>query len=107
MARVANSSRQTESVLRALLAAPGTWRHGYDLSGETGLKSGTLYPMLIRLQGNGWLEARWDDEAPPGRPRRHLYRLTGAGAQAATAILGATATAPSHGVVRAPEGGTQ
>ena len=75
-------SPQTLSVLDALAAAPDEWRHGYDVAKATGLKSGSLYPILIRLQERGLLEARWEDETPEGRPRRHLYRLTGAGAAA-------------------------
>ena len=75
-------SPQTLSVLDALAAAPDEWRHGYDVAKATGLKSGSLYPILIRLQERGLLEARWEDETPEGRPRRHLYKLTAAGAAA-------------------------
>jgi DNA-binding PadR family transcriptional regulator len=52
------------------------WRHGYELSQQTGLKSGTLYPLLIRLSDLGWLEARWTEPEREGRPPRHEYRLT-------------------------------
>ena len=69
-------SGQTLSVLGVLCAEPLTWRHGYDIARETGLKSGTLYPILMRLADRGLLEACWEDEQPAGRPRRHLYRLT-------------------------------
>ena len=79
MARKPNSSKQTDAVLQALLGTGDTWRHGYDLARETALKSGTLYPILMRLERHGWLEAVWEDEPVPGRPRRHLYRLTSAG----------------------------
>lgn len=72
-------SAQTVAVLAALAAAPAQWRHGYDLARETGLKSGTLYPILIRLAERGLVEACWEEEQPAGRPRRHLYRLTAAG----------------------------
>ena len=67
------------SVLTVLSSRPRTWRHGYDLARETGLKSGTLYPILIRLADRGLLESCWEDEQPVGRPRRHLYRLTSEG----------------------------
>ena len=86
MARKPNSSKQTEAVLSGLLASSGQWRHGYDLSRETGLKSGTLYPILMRLEEQGWLEAEWEAEPAPGRPRRHLYRLTGLGIEEARQI---------------------
>lgn len=75
-------SRQTVRLLEALLSPATSWHYGYDLSRGTGLKSGTLYPILMRLTERGWLEARWDS-AEPGRPPRHLYRLTGAGVKAA------------------------
>jgi predicted ArsR family transcriptional regulator len=85
-------TRQTRALLAALLPGGGAgdgWRHGYDLSRETGLKSGTLYPLLIRLTERGWLETRWEDSPEPGRPPRHLYRLTAEGkARAATAGQG-------------------
>jgi PadR family transcriptional regulator PadR len=87
MARRPHSSRQTEAVLRALLDSGERWRHGYDLSRETSLKSGTLYPILIRLERDGWLEARWQDAPAPGRPRRHLYRLTPRGIAEANALI--------------------
>jgi DNA-binding PadR family transcriptional regulator len=70
-------------VLRALAAEPAGWRHGYDLGRETGLKAGTLYPILMRLEDRGQLEARWEPSPQPGRPARHLYRLTRAGLAAA------------------------
>ena len=71
------------AVLAALLRRPQTWHYGYDLLRETGLKSGTLYPILARLQQGGWLEQRWEKSSGAGRPPRHLYRLSKAGKAAA------------------------
>ena len=79
MARARNISRQTLSVLSHLAAAPVEWRYGYDLCKATGLKSGTLYPLLIRLHEQGYLEAEWRAPQVEGRPPRHAYRLTSAG----------------------------
>jgi len=79
---------QTLSVVAALCAKPSESRHGYDIARETGLKSGTLYPILIRLADRGLLEASWEDEQPAGRPRRHLYRLTTEGLAWASQNLG-------------------
>lgn len=76
-------SPQTLGVLSALLGRPQEWRYGYDLLRETGLKSGTLYPIFARLQVGGWLQHRWEKPAAPGRPPRHLYRLTRQGKTAA------------------------
>lgn len=79
MPRRTNISPQTRTVLSALVAQPQAWRYGYDLSKETGLKSGTLYPLLIRLADQGLLETEWRQPLQPGRPPRHAYRLTAAG----------------------------
>ena len=72
-------SPQTLLVLAALYDQPAQWQHGYALASKTGLKSGTLYPILIRLADRGLVEACWQEEPVPGRPRRHLYRLTADG----------------------------
>ena len=80
-------SPQTLSVLAALCEQPSGWQHGYALARQTGLKSGTLYPILIRLADRGLVEACWQDEPAPGRPRRHLYRLTAAGLATATSAM--------------------
>jgi PadR family transcriptional regulator PadR len=79
MALVRRCSRQTLSLLAALMERPRIWQHGYDLSKVTGLKSGTLYPILIRLSDQGLLNSRWKDAERPGRPPRHVYRLTASG----------------------------
>jgi PadR family transcriptional regulator PadR len=79
MALVRKCSRQTRALLSALAEQPRTWHHGYELSKRTGLKSGTLYPILIRLSEQGLLNSRWKDAERPGRPPRHVYRLTATG----------------------------
>ena len=63
---------------------------------HTGLKSGTLYPILIRLADRGLVEACWQDEPQPGRLRRHLYLLTADGL-ATAALSGAAAPAARPG----------
>jgi PadR family transcriptional regulator PadR len=72
-------SRQTLDVLDALLARPSQWHYGYAICQQTDISSGTLYPLLMRLDKLGWLETRWEDAITAGRPRRHLYLLTGNG----------------------------
>jgi PadR family transcriptional regulator PadR len=69
-------SRQTTAVLQAFESRPSAWRYGYELVGDLGVKSGSLYPILIRLTERGWLETRWETDGPLGRPPRHLYRLS-------------------------------
>ena len=68
-------SPETRLVLERFLERATDWRYGYELSRETGLKSGTLYPILMRLEKHKLLEAQWittEDGVPP----RHTYRLT-------------------------------
>ena len=89
-------SPQTLAVLAALLDGAADWQHGYDLARRTGLKSGTLYPILIRLADRELVEARWEDEQPAGRPRRHLYRLTAGGVEQARAALTARKADPAR-----------
>jgi PadR family transcriptional regulator PadR len=96
-------SAQTLSVLAALRDEPSQWRHGYALARQTGLKSGTLYPILIRLADRGLVEACWQDEPRSGRPRRHLYRLTADGL-AAAALAGAAEPAARPEPRTAPRG---
>jgi PadR family transcriptional regulator PadR len=79
MPRKPNNSRQARALLAALLERAQTWRHGYDLAKATGLKSGTLYPLLMRLSEQGLLESRWQEAERPGLPPRHIYRLTASG----------------------------
>lgn len=92
MARSRNISPQTRELLSALAEQPQAWRYGYDLSKQTGLKSGTLYPILMRLTDQGLLESEWRVSPIEGRPPRHAYRLTSAGlAEAAKGRLPAKA----------------
>jgi DNA-binding PadR family transcriptional regulator len=66
---------QTLRVLERFIERPTVLRYGYDLSRETGLKSGSLYPILMRLAKHSLLETKWvttEDGVPP----RHTYRLT-------------------------------
>ena len=78
-------TEQAISVLRALAADPSRWRYGYDLGTEVHLRSGSLYPILVRLADRGLLEATWDP-GPDGRPPRHLYRLSEAGREYVAAL---------------------
>jgi PadR family transcriptional regulator PadR len=90
----------TQLVLRSLLADPTREMYGLEICTEAGLPSGTIHPILARLEGLGWLESRWEDDASAhgeGRPRRRYYRLTADGADCAVSAL-AQATSPVSGV---------
>ena len=100
MSRQRALSNPARTLLTALLAAPDEWRHGYDLQSETGLKSGTLYPLLIRLEAQGLLQAEWRQPVASGRPPRHAYRLSAAGQQLARAEAAAgTGSVASSGLI--------
>jgi DNA-binding PadR family transcriptional regulator len=82
-------SYQTKRVLLALLELPESDRYGFTISRATGIKAGTLYPILQRLLTEGWVVAHWEqiDEHAEGRRRRRYYELTATGetqARAAT-----------------------
>ncbi len=79
MGKVIRVSQQTLKVLAALAEKPAGWHYGYALSRQTELLSGTLYPILMRLEKHGWLETHWENPPPGGRPPRHMYRLTAGG----------------------------
>lgn len=73
-------SPQTIRVLERFASRPSAWQYGYELSRETGLKSGTLYPILMRLAKYGLLETKWLT-TEEGVPPRHTYRLTAKGVE--------------------------
>jgi PadR family transcriptional regulator PadR len=79
----------TLKVLARLLEEPTDEWYGFDLIDQTKIKSGTLYPILIRLEKAGWLESRLEEVDPhvAGRPARRLYSLTGEGERLARAEL--------------------
>lgn len=87
MTRARALSNQARAALAVLLDAGDRWSHGYDVSRLAGIKSGTLYPLLIRLEAQGYLLAEWHPPAEPGRPPRHAYRLTARGVELARSSL--------------------
>lgn len=89
MGRNRRPSQQSRRVLAIFLAEPTRWRYGYDLAKETGLASGTLYPLLMRLAERGYLDTEWEDPVR-GRPRRRLSRLSAAGRNYARVALAAS-----------------
>jgi PadR family transcriptional regulator PadR len=76
----------TLKVISQLMAAPLKGMSGSEISKETGLSSGTLYPLLFRLEKAGWLSSEWETLNPSeaGRPRKRFYTLTGHGVREAT-----------------------
>lgn len=86
MSRHRPPSPQTVTLLTLMNGQAQMWRYGYDLTRETGIQAGTLYPLLARLHDRGLLEAEWKEAQSPGRPPRHVYRLSAAGVALATSL---------------------
>ena len=84
----------TQLVLRAMLAEPTREMYGLQICQAAELPSGTIHPILARLERLGWLESHWEDAAPQveGRPRRRYYRLTEDGAERARIALAQATT---------------
>lgn len=82
--------RLTHSTTLVLIALSRGMRHGFDILDATGLESGTVYPILRRLEAAGCVRSRWEDPRhaqAEGRPPRRNYDLTGDGAAALRAAL--------------------
>jgi PadR family transcriptional regulator PadR len=107
MTRTRRPSVQTTAVLFALAEQPATWRYGYELCRQLGIKPGSMYPILMRLTDRGMLETTWDTEVPAGRPPRHMYRLTGSGRALATELAAAAAPAPATATAPRRAGGSK
>ena len=82
-------SLQTLKVLEAFLENPADELSGADVLQRCRLASGTLYPILLRLESAGWFVSRWEsiDPSTAGRPRRRLYRLTSTGLKRASEVF--------------------
>jgi DNA-binding PadR family transcriptional regulator len=91
-------------VLRALAADPSRWRYGYELGAEVDLRSGSLYPILMRLADRGLLESGWE-ETVAGKPPRHVYRLTVDGLGEVARLAPERGTASTGPAVRRQLGG--
>ncbi|MBT1621777.1 PadR family transcriptional regulator [Curtobacterium flaccumfaciens pv. oortii] len=82
----------TLDVLDALLAADGpAW--GLLVIKATGRQAGTVYPILERLERQGWITSSWDDETDRPGPRRRLYEFTPDGVDAARDLVAARPSA--------------
>jgi PadR family transcriptional regulator len=88
----------TRAVLDVFLSDPDTPRYGLEIGTHAELPSGTVHPILARLEGLGWLDSGWEDIDPSqaGRPRRRFYRLTATGAAQAEAALAAADARRAH-----------
>ena len=82
-------SQPALKVLRFLLGAPLLARSGAEIAKATRVSSGTLYPMLVRLEAAGWLSSEWEEIDPRerGRPRKRFYKLTPSGQNSANREL--------------------
>lgn len=83
-------SEQTQRVLMVMLGDPDAQHYGLEVAKEAGIKSGTLYPILARLESAGWLTSNWEQVDPTvvGRRPRRYYKLTSTGAREAVRVRG-------------------
>src|SRR4051794_15219200 len=86
---VLRMTQTTQAVLRVLLDDPSADRYGLEIGTTTGLPSGTIHPILARLENLGWVRSDWEDIDPKaeGRPRRRYYRISDEGLAAARQAL--------------------
>lgn len=80
-------TRQVRAVLTSLQAAPEHTRYGYEIITEAQLLSGSVYPILRRLEAAGWLESREEPSPPAGRPPRRFYTFTELGLREAAKVF--------------------
>ena len=99
--RPVRMSLQTLRVLEAFLDNPTDELAGADVQKRGHLSSGTLYPILLRLESAGWLVSRWENVDPSsvGRPRRRLYRMTRTGLRRADEVFATFSPAMGRGVL--------
>jgi DNA-binding PadR family transcriptional regulator len=77
-------SHATRQIFQAFLDAPCDRTYGFELAEATGLPSGTVYPILRRLEEGGFIKSHWEEvETKRQRRRRRYYELTGEGQRAA------------------------
>ena len=88
----------TQLVLQVLLDVPEQERYGFEIAEASGLRSGTVHPILARLERIGWVQARWETSDPrtAGRPARRYYQLTAEGLPRASHALSGSRTAARH-----------
>jgi DNA-binding PadR family transcriptional regulator len=102
---------QTLAVLQAMLETPTEPHYGLAIAAAVAFPTGTIYPILARLERAGWVTSAFEDVDPSvaGRPRRRLYTLTGSGAAAARRALAdgrqLITPSPSYGPDRLLPGG--
>jgi PadR family transcriptional regulator PadR len=100
---------QVQLVLRTMLADPTREMYGLQICQDAGLPSGTIHPILARLEGLGWLRSRWEETDPQeeGRPRRRYYKLTEDGAERARIAIAQATTSVAGLSLRPRAAGSQ
>jgi PadR family transcriptional regulator, regulatory protein PadR len=88
MQRQRKPSKQMHVLIAAMAVQAPDWTYGYDLMKVTGLMSGTMYPLLMRMCEQGLVDSEWREPTKVGRPPRHAYRLTVSGLALARELEG-------------------
>lgn len=102
MGPVTRMTLSTEQVLRVVLRCNERETYGLKISAAVGLPSGTVQPILSRLESIGWLQSRWEDVEPQivGRARRRYFVLTPDGREGAQSALSRTSARRSRQLSR-------
>jgi PadR family transcriptional regulator, regulatory protein PadR len=78
------------SSVAVLAAVNRSIRHGFDIMDHTGLPSGTVYPVLGRLERDGYVRSKWESQTVAQRekrPPRRYYEITASGSRALVASV--------------------
>lgn len=71
--------RMTYPTAMVLQALDVGYRYGFDIASATGVRAGSVYQILHRLEEGGLVEGAWEPAEvahSEGRPSRRYYRLT-------------------------------
>ena len=94
-------TRPLERVLGAFLVDPSASRYGYDLMKAARLPSGTLYPLLARLERQMLVASAWETPQQEGQRPRKYYQLTAEGIGVARIELAQASARRQHPTARA------
>lgn len=76
-------------VMRVFLRDRLGSHYGLQISRQSAMAPGSVYPILARLEKLGWISSQWEeiDESREGRPRRRYYKLEALGEREALSRL--------------------
>ena len=94
MNQIVRVTKPTLKVLEFISSLDGGSTWGFEIVRATGLKTGTVYPILDRLESMSWLESYWEEASERTGPRRRLYRLNQVKSEEILSLLKANTDQP-------------